>query len=173
MRCCVKLFSACTLFLLAVSLTASAGSLDQFKNAALTGVSKGGTVSGSFSFNSQTDQFSNISVSFVSSAFGNVNANDPSSGHGTYVGKGWWEYTWLTKVDGDTVVYSMLFNPTTNQFDVGGGIGNWSNQGEFNYLSVPEGGTPLAFLMLSGLAMFAGILIAGKQRRLSCTVRSV
>ena len=64
-----KLAGVCGLFLLAMSLTASAGSIDQFKNAALTGVSKGGTVSGSFSFNSKTDQFSNITVSIVSSVF--------------------------------------------------------------------------------------------------------
>jgi hypothetical protein len=46
-----KLAGVCGLFLLAMSLTASADSIDQFKNASLTGVSKGGTVSGSFSFN--------------------------------------------------------------------------------------------------------------------------
>jgi hypothetical protein len=77
---------------LAMSLTASAGSIDQFKNA-VTGVSKDGTASGSFSFNSKTDQFSNISVSIVSSVFGKINVSDPHSGRGTYKGQGWWEYT--------------------------------------------------------------------------------
>jgi hypothetical protein len=160
-----KLAGVCGLFLLAMSLTASADSIDQFKNAALTGVSKGGTVSGSFSFNSKTDQFSNISVSIVSSVFGKINVSDRYSGHGTYKGQGWWEYTWKTKVHGDTIVYSMLFNTITNRFEVGGGIGNRRKQGDFNYISVPEGGTPLSYLMLSGIAMFAGILIYGKQRR--------
>jgi hypothetical protein len=160
-----KLGGLCGLFLLAVSLTASAGSIDHFKNVALTGVSKGGTVAGSFSFNNKTDQFSNISVSIVSSVFGKINVSDPHSGHGTYEGQGWWEYTWKTKVHGDTIVYSMLFNTITNRFEVGGAIGNRRKQGDFNYISVPEGGTPLSYLMLSGIAMFAGILIYGKQRR--------
>jgi hypothetical protein len=164
-----KLAGVCGLFLLAMSLTASAGSIDQFKNAALTGVSKGGTVSGSFSFNSKTDQFSNISVSIVSSVFGKINVSDRHAGHGTYKGQGWWKYTWKTKVDGDRIVDSMLFNTITNQFEVGGGIRNRRNQGDFNYISVPEGGTPLSYLMLSGIAMFAGILISEKQR---CTRRN-
>jgi hypothetical protein len=161
------------LFLLAMSLTASAGSIDQFKNAALTGVSKGGTVSGSFSFNSKTDQFSNISVSIVSSVFGKINVSDPHSGHGTYEGQGCWEYRWKTKVDGDTIVYSMLFNTITNQFEVGGAISNWRHQGDFNYISVPEGGTSLSYLVLSGIAMFAAVLISGKLRRTGRTVQSV
>lgn len=160
-----KLGGVCGLFLLAVSLTASADSIDHFKNVALTGVSKGGTVAGSFSFNNKTDQFSNISVSIVSSVFGKINVSDPRSGHGTYKGQGWREYTWKTKVHGDTIVYSMLFNTITNRFEVDGKIGNRRNQGDFNYISVPEGGTPLSFLTLSGIAMFAGILIYGKQRR--------
>jgi hypothetical protein len=165
MRRYSKLGGVCGLFLLAVSLTASAGSIDHFKDVALTGVSKGGTVSGSFSFNNKTDQFSNISVSIVSSVFGKINVSDPYSGHGTYEGQGWWEYTWKAKVHGDTIVDSMLFNTITNRFEVGGGIGNRRTQGDFNYISVPEGGTPLSYLMLSGIAMFAGILIYGKQRR--------
>jgi hypothetical protein len=37
---------------------------------------------------------------------------------------------------------------------------------------VPEGETPLSYLMLSGIAMFAGILISGKQRRTRRTAQS-
>jgi hypothetical protein len=140
---------------------------------ALTGVSKGGTVAGSFSFNNKTDQFSNISVSIVSSVFGKINVSDPHSGHGTYEGQGWWEYTWKRKVDGDTIVYSMLFNSITNQFEVGGAISNRRKQGDFSYISVPEGGTSLSYLVLSGIAMFAAVLISGKHRRTGRTVQSV
>jgi hypothetical protein len=168
-----KLGGICGLFLLAVSLTASAGSIDHFKDVALTGVSKGGTVSGSFSFNNKTDQFSNISVSIVSSVFGKIDVSDPYSGHGTYAGQGCWEYTWKTKVDGDRIVYSMLFNTVTNQFEVGGAISNWRHQSDFNYISVPEGGTSLSYLVLSGIAMFAAVLISGKHRRTGRTVQSV
>jgi hypothetical protein len=66
----------------------------------------------------------------------------------------------------------MLFNTITNQFEVGGGIRNRSNQGDFNYISVPEGGTPLSYLVLSGIAMFAWILISGKQCRTRRTAQS-
>jgi hypothetical protein len=39
-------------------------------------------------------------------------------------------------------------------------------------MSVPEGGTPLPYLMLSGFAILAGILISGKRRRALRTAHS-
>lgn len=48
-------------------------------------------------------------------------------------------------------------------------IENSKHQGDFNSLTIPEGGGPLSYSILCGLTMFAGILIARKQR---CTVLS-
>jgi len=160
----VRVLSVCALFLLIESLPAAASNINQFNNAALTGVSQGGTVSGSFSFNSTTHQFSNISISFVSAAFGTINASDPNSINGTY-SNGQWSFVWSTWKNGDLIKYKISFNPVTNQFTASGWIANWWDQGKFNYLSVPEGGTPLSYLVLSGIAVLGGIRISGKQRR--------
>jgi|SRR5208282_370783 hypothetical protein len=167
----LKLTTICGLFLLAVSLSASAGSVDSFNNAALTGVSNGGNVSGTFSFDSHTDQFANISVSFVSSVFGNINASDPGPMWGTY-SNGKWSFQWQTWKGLDLITYSITYNPATNQFTAGGSIKDiWGDKGNFNY-SVPEGGTPLSYLVLSALAMLIGILMSGKQSRSIHTAQS-
>lgn len=171
MRRYCKLASVCALFVLVVSLSASAGTIDLFKNATLTGVSQGGTVSGQFSFSSTTHQFSSISVSFVSNAFGTINVSDPNSINGKYANGQWW-FSWSTWKNGDWITYAVCYNPATNQFTAGGWIANWRQQGKFDYSSIPEGGTPLSYLMMSGLAVLAGILISGKQRRISRTTQS-
>jgi hypothetical protein len=160
-----KLATVFALFVLAVSISASARSInDSFSGTKLTGVSQGGTVSGTFSFNTATDQFSNIAVSFVSNAFGNVNATDQGSIMGKLV-NGLWSFQWSTIKNGDLIIYQVVFNPNTNQFTASGSIANFWNQGKFSSMSMPEGETPLSYLMLSGFAMFAGIAVASKRRR--------
>jgi hypothetical protein len=153
-------------FLLLVCLPASAGSINTFSKVALSGVSNT-TASGQFSINTQTGKFSNISISFSgNSIFAGIKASDPNSIQGVWLpGKGWL-MSWVTTVKGDLVWYSVLYNPTTGQFMASGGVSNWQYQGNFNYLSVPEGGAMLSYLLLSGMAVFAGILMSTKQRRL-------
>jgi hypothetical protein len=159
-----KLATVFALFVLAVSISASAGPINNFSGAKLTGVSQGGTVSGSFSFSTITHQFSNIAVSFLSNAFGNVNATDSGSIMGKLV-NGQWSFQWSTVKNGDLIIYQVLFNPNTNQFTASGSITNFWNQGKFSDMSVPEGETPLSYLILSGFAMLAGIAVASKRRR--------
>jgi hypothetical protein len=162
MRRCLKLASPLALFLLAVSLSASAGSTNNFSNVSLTGVS--GTVSGSFSFNSSSNTFSAISLSFNGGVFGGVHANN-GGGKGACL-LGVCGFSWQTQLaNGDWVWDSILLNLKTGQYRDSGGIYNSKNGGNFNRLPVPEGGAPLAYLGLSGVAMLAGILIAGKHRR--------
>jgi len=152
------------LFLLAC-LPAAAGPINSFSGVKLQGVSNT-TVGGTFSFNTTTNQFSNISISFSgNSMFGGVNAAYNGSMKGIYVqGKGWL-FSWLTKVGGNLIYYSVLFNPSTNQFAAAGWIVKGNNGGSFGYLSVPEGGAILSYMFLSGAAIFAGIVMSGKQRR--------
>jgi hypothetical protein len=160
------------IFLVLVSLPASAGSVNTFSNVTLQGVSNT-TVGGSFSFDTKTDQFSNISIAFSgNSIFAGIKATDSNSIQGFYIpGKGWL-MSWVTTVKGDLVWYSVLYNPATGQFTASGGISNWQNQGNFNYLSVPEGGAMLGYLLLSGMAVFAGILMSDKKRRLMRVTQS-
>lgn len=157
----LTVFSVALVF--AASVSAFAGSItDSFSGAALTGVS--GTASGSFTFNSSNDTFSNLSVSFNGGVFSGVNASDPNGGQGTCIGNLCGFY-WQTGAKGDSVWDTIVLNIQTGQYEDFGGIYNWQNQGDFNYLSVPEGGAKLAYLMLSALAMFGGIFLSGKQRR--------
>jgi hypothetical protein len=153
---------------LAVSLCASADSNDSFSNVSLTGVS--GTASGSFSFNSSTDTFSNVSLSISGGVFSGDNA---SGGKGGGCILGICGFYWQTQLaNGDWVVDTILLNLKTGQYQDFGGIYNWKNDGDFNYLSVPEGGAVLSYLTLSGFAMLAGILISGKRRRAMCAAQS-
>jgi hypothetical protein len=149
---------------LALSFSAYANSNDSFQNATLTGVSGGGDVSGTFDFNN--GKFSDISVSFVSTVFGNVSATDSGSINGIYnSAKGTWSFQWQTIKGWDLITYDVVYNPSTNQFTASGSIQNLWDQGKFNYMQVPEGGNSLAFLLLSGIALFVAIFLSRKQRR--------
>jgi hypothetical protein len=161
----------CAAFLVLVCVPALAGSHNSFSNenfanVALVGVSDT-KVSGSFSFNSKTDKFSNCAISFSgNSIFNGINATDLKSVKGKYEeGQGSWLFTWQTHVGRDVIWYSILFNPNNGQFSVSGWIKNGEYRGEWS--SVPEGGAMLAYLLLTGMAVFAGILLSGKQRRVT------
>ena len=156
----------CALFLLARSLSAYANSKDSFSNVSLIGTT--GTVSGSFTFNSSTDTFSNLTLSFNGGMFGGDKASNAGGKAKCILGV--CEFSWKEKLAGGWVSDTILFNLKTGQYEDFGGIYKGKNGGEFKYASVPEGGTPLSYLMLSGFVMLAGILISGKRR---CVTRTV
>jgi len=145
---------------LAMSLCASAGSTDNFSGP-LTGVS--GTVSGSFTFNSSNDSFSNIKLSFGGSTFGGVNASDPNGGQGVCV-RGLCGFWWQTQVGSNWIADAIIVNLATGQYQDVGSISDWRNRGGFNYLSMPEGSSTLAYLLMSAVAVFGGLLMSGKRR---------
>src|SRR5579863_6082501 len=148
-------------FLLLVCLPALADG--NFSNEKLTGNS-GSTVSGSFTFNSSTDTFSNLSLLFNGGKFAGTNAKDTNGGQGICI-LGVCGFSWQTHVNGVLVWDTILLNVKTGAYQDFGGIQNFQNQWNFDPpMAVPEGGTPLAYVVLSGLAMVAGILISGKRR---------
>jgi hypothetical protein len=149
------------MFVLALSICASAGSTDNFSGP-LQGAS--GNVSGSFTFNSSNDSFSNVKLSFSGSTFGNVNASDPNGGQGTCK-NGVCEFVWKTQVGSDTIWDVILVTLSTGQFQDSGTISNYKNNGGFNYMSASEGSSALAYLLLSAGAIFGGIFMSGKNRR--------
>ena len=162
MRRYFKLAAVSTAILLAASNCASAGSIDSFSGK-LNGVSNG-TVSGTFLLNTQTGQFSNVYLSFSGLGLGSGNV-DPGTVNGHKGLDGLWSFWWGGKAsNGDYVLYDvkLLANGT---FQVVGGITDAHGDNGVFKMTVPEGGTPVSYLMLSALAMFAGILISGKQRR--------
>jgi hypothetical protein len=168
MRRSSKLACICALFLLAVPFSAYASSHDSFSNVSLVGTS--GTVSGSFTFNSSNDTFSNLSLSFAGGAF---NHDQASNGGGRAIcAQGLCGYTWKTRLaDGSWVSDTIILNLKTGQYRDFGGIYNGRNGGDFKYMSVPEGGTELTYLLLSAFAILAGILISGKRHRAVCAAQ--
>jgi hypothetical protein len=159
----LKLATVCAIFLLAASLSASACSGDCFSNVNLVGNS-GGNAGGSFTFNSSTDTFSNLSLSFNGGVFSGLTGLDAKGGKGICV-LGICEFSWQTTLkNGDTVWETILLNVKTGQYQDQGGIYNWKNEGGFNYLSVAEGGNSLAYLLVCGMALFAAIVGSRKRR---------
>ena len=159
---CLKLAATCAVFLLAVSLSASACSGDCFSNVSLVGNS-GGTASGSFTFNTSTDTFSNLSLTFSGGVFKGMGGSDSKGGGGCVLGI--CGFSWKTMDGSDTIWNTIILNLKTGQVEDIGGIYNWKNQGNFNYMAVPEGGNSLAYLLLCGVALFAAIFFSRKQRR--------
>src|ERR1700733_5856567 len=156
-----KFAAVSVMFVLALSICASASSNDNFSGP-LQGAS--GNVSGSFTFNSSNDSFSNVTLSFTGCTFGNVNASDSNGGPGSCK-NGVCEFVWETQVGSDTIWDVILVTLSTGQFQDAGTISNYKNNGGFNYMSTPEGGSALAYLFMSALAVFGAIALSGRNRR--------
>jgi hypothetical protein len=162
MRRYYEIAAICALYLMIVVLPASAGTINNFSNVQLTGNSNS-TVSGSFSFNATTHVFSNIAISFNGGAFNGVQANQ-AMGQAHYIAGQGYVFTWNTNVNGNWIGNMVVFT-SSGQFHEYGGIAKGNKYGGFDYLLVPEGGTQLSYLMLSGIAVFGGLLLSGKRRR--------
>jgi hypothetical protein len=147
---------------IALSTGAFAGSVDTFNYSTnLSGVSNT-TVQGTFTYNTSTDTFTLASLSFAgNSIFNGISGNDtkPQSGN---------TFVLNETIDGYTVSYTIVLNPLTGSYTADGSISYGGTKGSFNY-QVPEGGARLSYLLASGMALFAGIFLAGKQRRQPAT----
>ena len=158
----IRIFGVCAIFIFLVSFSASASTICNFSGVKLTGTS-GSSVSGTFTVDSTNHTFSNVALSFNGGAFGGIKANGGNM-QGIWIQGQQYLYTWFTTVSGNLVSWSIVYDFKTGQYKEWGGISNWKNKGDFNYLSVPEGGAELTYMMLSGVALFGGILISGKRR---------
>jgi hypothetical protein len=162
-----QLAVAAVAFLSLLCLPALADSHSSFSNEKLTGAS-GSTLSGSFTFtgNASGGTFSHISLQFNGGAFNGVNASS-NGGKATCL-LGICGISFRTRASNDQWVWdTILLNVNTGKYTDLGKIHNWKNGWNFDPpgMSVPEGGTSLAYLVVSGLAVFAGIVISGKRRR--------
>jgi hypothetical protein len=129
-------------------------------SAKLSGVT-GTTLDASFTYNKKTDTFTSETLTFVGGIFNGVSVTITKAQHGD-------EFTFDKKVDGDTIAYTIIFNPQTGTYDAYGTITKGRNVGSFQHDTMaPEGGTQLSYLAASGLVLLAGILLAGKRRRLA------
>jgi hypothetical protein len=167
-----KLVGISVLLLSAIALPARADTISTFgfSNTPLVG-SPGTTVSGSFTYNSATNTISGASISFNGSpVFANltINLGSQTGDKNTFL------FTFTTTVFNpntgktDAVSFTVLLNPFNHSIlAVGGKIYDPTGQGGgfyTNKLNVPEGGSEFGYMLPSAMAMFGGILLAGKRR---------
>lgn len=149
------------LCVVALSVSAFAGSVTTGSYAASVSGVPNTTVYGTFSYNTSTDTYTSVSLSFVgNSIFGGLSGTvtQPQSGS---------RFVFDKTVGGYSVSYSILLDAMNpDSYTAQGYIVNGSASGTFGSKhQVPEGGSQISYLLASGLVLFAGILIAGKQRR--------
>jgi hypothetical protein len=144
---------------IAFSMSAFAGSVTEFDYSTNVTGGSNTTLTATFDYNTKTDTFTKETLTFVGGIFNGVSVTITKPQHGDI-------FTFDKKVDGDTIAYTIVFNPLTGTYDAYGSITKGRSEGYFQYDTLaPEGGTQLSYLAASGLALFAGILLAGKQRR--------
>jgi hypothetical protein len=152
----LKLVSVSAVFLLVVSLSAFANSINDFSGAALSGISAT-DASGFFAFSSSTDKFSNAPHSF--------GGNSISEG-----------VKLTNRVTSGYFISEGSFSGGTFSDDSGEGFlgedGFSNGHRHRKTWNVPEGGAEITYLLLSGIAILAGILISGKQRHATLAARS-
>jgi hypothetical protein len=145
---------------IAFSMSAFAGSVTEFDYSTNVTGGSNTTLKATFDYNTKTDTFTKETLTFVGGIFNGVSVTITKPQHGD-------TFTFDKKVNGDTIAYTIVFNPLTGTYDAYGSITKGRNEGYFQYDTMaPEGGTQISYLAASGLALFAGILLAGKQRSL-------
>jgi len=142
MRLTGKLPRIFSLFLLAASLPAWAGSVNSFSNG----------------FDTKT------AWSFTPDTFTENHSLDSSPFDGGKVTNGHSGY--FVSEEGFSGT-TLLDGSDKHFFDRGWGHDGCDRRDDCN--SVPEGGAPLSYLIFSGLAVIAGILISGKRHRATVT----
>jgi len=148
----LKLASFSTVFLLAVSLSAFANSINDFSGATLSGISATGA-SGFFAFSSAPHSFGGNSISE-----GVKVTNRLTSGY--FISEG--------SFSGGSFSRGTFSDDSDEGFLGEDHLGG-KHRKKWN---VPEGGAEVTYLLLSGIAVLAGILISGKQRRATLAARS-
>lgn len=148
------------LCVMALSISAFAGSITTVSYSAVLNGVPNTTVYGSFSYNTATDTFTSASLSFVgNSIFGGLSGtvNQPQYGSSFVLNE---------TIAGYTVSYDILLNMLNPaSYTAFGYISSGQGAGGFR-TQVPDGGSPISYLSAAGLVLFAGIILAGKQRRL-------
>jgi uncharacterized protein YjbI with pentapeptide repeats len=160
----LKLASVTALFLLAMSLSAFADSNNDFSGATLSGISATGA-SGSFAFSSSTDKFSNAPQSFGGNSISEGVKATNRLMSGSFISEG--------SFSGGSFSGGSFSGGTFSDDSDGGLFGEDRLSGKHRKKwNVPEGGAEVTYLLLSGIAVLAGILISGKQRRATHAARS-
>lgn len=156
-----RLLSCVVSLLFAAVLPASAGSISGSYTSAVLGVT-GETVTATFTFNTSSDQFTNLTLAFNGGVFGALTESYTGCGTGL-------SCSFLQLAGGDWLLYSIGLNKTFSEYAAGGGVWNAKSGGIFGYAgspspSVPEGGSNFSYLAPAGLVIFGGIFLNGFLR---------
>jgi hypothetical protein len=158
-----RLLSCVASLLFVAVLPASAGSISGSYTSAVLGVT-GETVTATFTFNTSSDQFTNLTFAFKGGVFGALTESYTGCGTGL-------SCSFLEPAGGDWLLYSILLNGNFSQYLAGGSVWNTNSAGIFGYAgspsispSVPEGGSKFSYLAPAGLVIFGGIFLNGFLR---------
>jgi len=161
MNCYSRYLICVASLLFAAVLPASAGSVSGSYTSAVLGVT-GETVTATFTFNTSSDQFTNMTLAFKGGVFGALTESYTGCGTGL-------SCTFIELAGGDSLLYSILLNKNFSQYAAGGSVWNTHSAGIFGYTgspspSVPEGGSNFSYLAPAGLVIFGGIFLNGFLR---------
>jgi hypothetical protein len=120
----------------------------------------GETVTATFTFNTSSDQFTNVTLAFKGGVFDRFTESYSGCGTGLFC-------SFSDLANGDSLLYAITLNKNFSQYAAGGGIWNTNSAGLFGYTgspSVPEGGSKFSYLAPAGLLIFGGIFLNGFLR---------
>lgn len=157
---------------LALALPASANSTDGSYTSTVSGVLNT-NVQGNFVFNTGTDTFTGTLM--FNGAFNGVNENFSQK---ATCAQSICTLNLTTKVDGDTLTYTILLNLISGQYSADGTISNLKSKGAFADTAqcmAPEGGSTFLYLGLAAFVMFSAFFLAGSRtsRNKSAATQSV
>ena len=157
-----NLAAICAAFVLSVAMYASAGSTDNFSGPLIGAFWRQRNQDRSHLISKQTRSPTSSSHLLAAPS---ENVNTSNGGGQATCANGFCGIYWQTTVGGDTIWDGIIINMATGQFEDLGYIFNSKNYGGFNYMSAPEGGSRLAYLLMSAAAVFGAIFVSGKYRR--------
>jgi hypothetical protein len=161
MKCYSRYLICVASLLFAAVLPASAGSVSGSYTSAVIGIGvTGETVTATFTFNTSSDQFTNVTLAFKGGVFGGF--TESYSGCGTGL-----SCSFSDPASGDSLLYTIGLNNNFSQYGAVGTVWNTKSLGGFGYTgspSVPEGGSKFSYLAPAGLVIFGGIFLSGFVR---------
>jgi hypothetical protein len=169
MKSCCRMSISAALLVVALTVSASAGSITyKLKPESVTG-SKSTIVTPQFTFNSNTDKITGT-LTFKGGIFNGI--TDSFSGTAKCNKKsGICSYTFFTTVKGDKISYTIDLSQWNhwNLTAAFGSIWNWKYDGTFcytnSYAKAPEGGSRFSYLAPAGFMIFGGIFLSGFRRQ--------
>ena len=162
MKCYSRYLICVASLLFAAVLPASAGSVSGSYTSAVIGFGvTGETVTATFTFNTSSDQFSNVTLAFKGGVFDRFTESYSGCGKGL-------SCSFSHAASGDLLLYSIGLNENFSQYVAVGTVSNTNFAlGGFGYTgspSVPEGGSKFSYLAPAGLVIFGGIFLSGFVR---------